>query len=209
MFCARVNENCGEMIDTTQNPEGATPIDPDEAAGLKPGLTTRNELNAFEQANIAQAIAWARTSRILKRDFFTVHSMTLIHKHMFENTWDWAGKFRRTEKNIGIEPYQVQTQLTILCDDGKYWIDKHTYPIDICAVRFHHRLVSIHPFPNGNGRHARLVADLIMQFAGEGSLSWGGSSIDVEGKTRLDYLAALRQADKGVYAPLIDFAKRS
>ncbi len=135
------------MIDETQNPEGATPLDPDEAAGLKPGLTTRGELNAFEQANIAQAVAWVRTSRKLKTSLFTVDAMKLIHRRMFDDTWEWAGKFRSTGKNIGVEPYLIQTQLANLCADGKYWTDNNTFPRDVCALRFHHRLVSIHPFP--------------------------------------------------------------
>ncbi len=197
------------MIDETQNPEGATPLDPDEAADLRPGLTTRGELNAFEQANIAQALVWARTSRKLKAGLFTVDAMKLIHERMFDDTWEWAGKFRITGKNIGVEAYLIQTQLANLCADGQYWIDSKTFPRDVCAVRFHHRLVSIHPFPNGNGRHSRLVADLIMQGAGETPFSWGGTSIDVEGRTRTDYLMALRKADNGDYAPLFDFAKRA
>jgi Fic-DOC domain mobile mystery protein B len=128
---------------------------------------------------------------------------------MFDDTWVWAGKFRTTGKNLGVEPHLIQTQLANLCADGKYWIENETFPTEICAVRFHHRLVSIHPFPNGNGRHSRLVADLTMHYAGKPPFTWGGYSIDVEGRTRTDYLHALRLADKGEYSALVEFAKRT
>lgn len=196
------------MTNKAEIPEGATPLDPDEAAGLKPGLTTRGELNAFEQANIAQGVAWARKSRKLRSSLISIDSLRLLHRRMFDDTWKWAGTFRTTGKNIGVEPYLIQTQLATLCDDGNYWIENKTFPIDICAIRFHHRLVSIHPFPNGNGRHSRLVADLLMIFAGESSFTWGGTSIDFEGNTRTNYLSALRSADKGNYELLIEFAKQ-
>lgn len=196
------------MINETDIPEGATPLDPDEAAGLKPGLTTRGELNAFEQANIAQAVAWARKSRKLKNNLLSIDSLRLLHKRMFDDTWKWAGTFRTTGKNIGVEPYLIQTQLSALCGDGNYWLENKTFPIDICAIRFHHRLVSIHPFPNGNGRHSRLVADLLMMNAGEPHFTWGGASIDLDGNTRTNYLTALKNADKGNYELLIEFAKQ-
>ena len=193
--------------DNAKLPEGATPLDPDEAAGLIPGLSTRGELNAFEQANIAQSVAWALTSRILKNNLLAIDSLKLLHRHMFNDTWKWAGTFRTTGKNIGVEPHLIQMQLGNLCGDGAYWLANKTFSIDVCAIRFHHRLVSIHPFPNGNGRHARLTADLMMIFTGKSPFSWGGQSIDVDGDTRTSYLAALRAADRGNYQPLIDFAK--
>jgi Fic-DOC domain mobile mystery protein B len=192
-----------------ENLECATPLDLDEAAGLKPDLTTRAELNSFEQANIAQGIRWARKSTKLKRSLLTVDSLKLLHRQMFGDTWTWAGQFRTSGKNIGVEPHQIQTELAKLCGDGQYWIINKTYLMDVCAIRFHHRLVSIHPFSNGNGRHARLVADLIMYFAKEIALTWGGDSIDVEGVTRAAYLGALRAADSNDYSLLISFAKRA
>lgn len=189
-------------------PEGATPLEADEAADLKPDLSTRAELNAFEQTNIAQAISWARTSRKLKASLLSIDSLKLLYQRMFGDTWVWAGRFRTTGKNIGVEPHLIQTQLAALCGDCRYWLKHNTYPIDVCAIRFHHRLVFIHPFPNGNGRHARLAADLLMVFAGNTGFSWGGQSIDVEGATRVNYLDALRAADRGNYQLLIEFANR-
>jgi len=190
-----------------QLPDGATPLNPDEAAGLKPRLRTRAELNAFEQANIAQAMAWGQRSRILKNDLLNIDSLKLLHKRMFDDTWKWAGTFRTTGKNIGVEPHQIQMQLSALCDDAKYWIENQVFPLDECAVRIHHRLVFVHPFSNGNGRHARLTADLILMFAKAQPLTWGGQSLDIEGKTRRAYIAALKAADQKNYAPLLKFAK--
>jgi len=194
------------MADGTSLPEGATPLDLDEAAGLIPGLTTRGELNAYEQRNIVQAVIWSRRSTKLRQSLFSIDSLKLLHKRMFDETWKWAGTFRTTGKNLGVEPYQIQTQLANLCADGNYWLENQVFSIDHCAIRFHHRLVSIHPFPNGNGRHSRLVADLLMFYARKPIFSWGGYSLDVEGVTRTQYLAALREADKGKYELLMKFA---
>ncbi len=143
-----------------------------------------------------------------EKSLLTIDSLKMLHRRMFSDTWVWAGQFRTTGKNIGVESYQIQTQLAQLCADGHYWIANKTYSLDICAIRFHHRLVSIHPFPNGNGRHARLVTDLILYFAKESPLSWGGNSVDVEGATREAYLAALKAADRNDYSLLISFARR-
>ena len=126
---------------------------------------------------------------------------------MFDETWRWAGQFRQSGKNIGVEPHQIITQLGNLCADGKYWIENKSFATDEIAVRFHHRLVSVHPFANGNGRHARLVADLLLLYAKLPALTWGGQSLDVEGATRSEYLSALRRADKGNYKQLLDFAR--
>jgi Fic-DOC domain mobile mystery protein B len=198
-----MNSSCGN------DAAGSTALDPDEAAGLKPGIDTWSELNAFEQANIAQALLWATKSRTLKKSLLTVGSLRLLHKRMFDDTWTWAGTFRVSGKNIGAEPHMIQALLGQLCGDGAYWMENDTFPLGECAVRFHHRLVSIHPFPNGNGRHSRLTADLLMMFAGQAPFSWGGQSIDVEGETRVRYLEALRAADRGNYKLLLEFACQS
>ena len=124
---------------------------------------------------------------------------------MFGNIWKWAGTFRKSEKNIGVAPYQIQPKLKILLEDVKFWLNNHTYPDLEIALRFHHRLVQIHPFPNGNGRLSRIMADLIMKQTGHNPISWGN---DLTGKTELrkNYISALQQADKGDYSYLIKFA---
>jgi Fic-DOC domain mobile mystery protein B len=195
-----------QVREDSRDPIGSTEVDVEEAAALIPGLLTRDELNAFEQRNIAKAAIWARTSRKLKKSLLSIDSLKLLHKNMFDETWRWAGSFRTTGKNIGVEPHQIQTQLRVLCDDATYWFENKVYPVQECAVRFHHRLVAIHPFPNGNGRHARLAADLLLIYSGEKPFSWGGQSIDVEGQTRDRYLSGLREADKGRYSALLQFA---
>jgi len=187
-------------------PEGNTPLDEDEAADLLPAhLTSRGQLNAWEQANITLAMDWLRTRRsvtVLDEGF-----LCELHRRMFNNTWRWAGSFRRTEKNIGVTPHQIPEALRNLVADTTYWIDHGTYPADETASRFHHRLVSIHPFPNGNGRHARLMADLLLASLGADPFTWGSSNLNEEGTARSRYLQALREADKGSIADLVAFVR--
>ena len=139
---------------------GATPLDPDEAAGLVPThITTQGDLNAWEQINIVQGDRWA--SRQKKRDLLDEGFIRDLHRQMFDKTWQWAGTFRKTNKNIGVDSTQVAVKLRNLLDNTKYQIENHVFDADETAVRFHHQLVWIHAFPNGNGRHARLMADLL------------------------------------------------
>ncbi|MCD4744304.1 MAG: mobile mystery protein B [Desulfobacteraceae bacterium] len=141
---------------------GATPLDYDGIKELLPThITTRDELDFLEMENISQAIIWSenlKSKNILNAEF-----ICKLHKKMFSNVWKWAGKFRKSNKNIGIPSIQIAIELQILCDDAEAWIEFNTYPPDECAARFHHGLVFIHPFSNGNGRHARLMADLILE----------------------------------------------
>jgi Fic-DOC domain mobile mystery protein B len=189
------------------SPPGATLIEPDDLNDLIPRLTIKEELNEFEHRNIFKAIIAARKSRKLKRDLLNIDSLTWLHSQMFKDTWQWAGEFRTRQTNIGVEPHQIQDQLAILCADAKYWIENSTYELPVCAVRIHHRLAKIHPFYNGNGRHARLVADLMMFYNGQPEFNWGGRrSLDLEGEIRQRYLAALGKADAGNYNELIQFA---
>jgi Fic-DOC domain mobile mystery protein B len=189
------------------SPTGATPLEPDDLNDLIPRLTTREELNEFEQRNILQALGIAQKSRKLKRDLLSIDSLTWFHRQMFKETWKWAGQFRARQTNIGVEPHQIREQIITLNGDAKYWFENTTYELPEYAVRVHHRLVKIHPFVNGNGRHARLVADLIMLYAEKDSFTWGGKRpIDLEGQTRNQYLQALKQADSGKYEELISFA---
>lgn len=142
-------------------PHGATALDPEEALDLIPPLATRSELNEFELGNIAACIVWAGRSRRIKKSLLEVSTLQVLHTRMFDKTWKWAGQLRKTQKNIGVEAWRIHGELQILLDDLTFWIDHETYgQREICA-RFHHRLVSIHPLANGNGRHARLAADLL------------------------------------------------
>ena len=189
--------------------EGATPIDPDEAQGLIPKhLQTQEELNAFEHMNILLAMPWAFD----QVDYLSVNFLKKLHKKMFFQTWKWAGKYRKTQKNIGVEAYRIETELYNLCDDVKFQIENHTYDLDEVAARFHHRLVLIHPFVNGNGRHARLSTDILLKKNQKDVFSWGSKAFKTENLSTINdmrktYIAALREADKGNIIPLLDFVR--
>jgi len=188
-------------------PAGATPLDPDEAVGLIPEhLSTRGELNAWEQVNIAKAVDWLRRRQnggsVLNMDF-----LRELHRQMFSDTWKWAGKFRWTLKNIGVLSEAIPEQTYNLLSETRYWIEHHTYSVDEIAVRFHHRLVAIHPFPNGNGRHGRLMTDALLAELDALPFPWGSGSIDDRGAVRDRYLHALRSADSGDYTPLLAFVR--
>lgn len=191
----------------SETPEGATPLSPDDLRGLIPShYTTKAQLDAHEQANIIQARTWAFKSRKLRKELTTFSGLLLLHKHMFEDTWEWAGTLRKTQTNIGVDPFQISTELYKLAEDVFYWVEYQTYPLVELAVRFHHKMVWIHPFPNGNGRHARLAADLLIHFNGGKELSWGGKSLSKASEIRKKYIAALQQADLRKFDDLIEFA---
>ena len=185
---------------------GATPLDPDEARGLIPRhIRTQAELNQWEQANVLEGSAWAMRSR--ERDVLNEGFVRELHRRLFGGTWRWAGTFRTTGKNIGVDAEQVAVQLRELLENTRYWIGHGTFPLDEIAARFHHRLVVIHPFPNGNGRHARLMTDVLLRRNGAAAFSWGGASLEAGGDARDRYLAALRAADAGDYAALLAFVR--
>jgi Fic-DOC domain mobile mystery protein B len=183
---------------------GATPIDPDEARGLIPAhLTLQRELNEYEEANILEATEWLigrRRGDPLDDQF--VHN---VHRRMFSHTWLWAGEARRSAKNIGVPWFEIPVRLHQMLGDARTQIEYKAYsPVEI-AARYHHRLVSIHVFPNGNGRHARLMADLLlMQLEGH-RFEWGRGSLAAAGELRARYIAALQAADGGDCRPLLEF----
>lgn len=195
------------MTDLYDYPDGATPLDPDEIEGLIPThIVNRDQLNELEQENITQARIWLDTAKFKKIN--TDVNLRKLHKQMFSNVWKWAGIFRKTEKNIGVDPLHIAVDLRNLCDDVDAWIEHKSYPADEIAVRFHHRLTQIHPFPNGNGRHARLATDVLLRKQlGEKPFSWGSGSIENVSDTRTAYIDALREADKDNYQPLMRFVR--
>ena len=187
-------------------PEGATPLDPDEMEGLKhKHVTTRGELDHLEQANVQSGLQWMRKSR--KNDILNEKFVRDLHRKLLGDVWKWAGIFRTTEKSIGVDPLEIAVNLRMLLDDVRYWIKNETYSPEQIAIRFHHRLVSIHLFPNGNGRHARIMADaLLMKAFGKQPIDWaGGHDFQSMGERRKEYLTALRTADQGNYTPLLAF----
>ena len=187
---------------------GATPLDPDEAAGLVPShITTQADLNAWEQANILQAVRWV--ARQKKRDLLTEGFVRDLHRRMFDQTWKWAGTFRQSNKNIGVDWTQVAVKLRNLLDNTRFQIDHKVFEPDELVVRFHHQLVWVHAFPNGNGRHARLMADVLAKQLGRPRMTWGGADVELVsmGTVRDRYLKALREADQGQWSALIAFAR--
>jgi Fic-DOC domain mobile mystery protein B len=188
--------------------DGNTPLSPEEQADLIPNLATKEELNEFERANILVAYDWALAPRNLRRqDPLTEPYLRDLHRRMFDQTWKWAGLYRTTEKNIGIPNFQIRESLGVLLGYARYWLEHQTFPADEIAVRFHHRLVSIHPFANGNGRHARLMADVLARMQDRPVFTWGGADIVRQGDFRRRYIDTLQVADKNDIKPLLAFAR--
>ncbi len=185
-------------------PVGATPLDPNELNGLIPDyITTQGELNLLEQTNILNAETWVKNKKsalILSELFFRE-----LHSQMFKDVWRWAGKYRNSDKNIGVPKEKIREEISKLIADANYWIQNQTYPWDELAARFHHRTVWIHAFPNGNGRHARLLTDALVRVHEQEPLTWGEEL--PEDQSRQEYLAALREADQKKFQKLIQFLR--
>lgn len=181
--------------------EGATPLTAEETAGLIPTfVATRADLNLVEQANIAAGRRWAARARaastvegILDDGF-----VRQLHRQMYSQVWRWAGQYRTSERNIGIDPARIAVALRDLVANARYWVapDAGWITSELACLRVHHQLVAIHPFPNGNGRHARLFADVLANRLGLSAFSWGAADLNVAGPDRGAYLAALRRADR-------------
>jgi Fic-DOC domain mobile mystery protein B len=189
-----------------EEPEGATPLGPDEMQGLKfQHIQTRGELDELEQANIQEALLWLSARK--RGDILQEEFVRALHRRLFGDVWEWAGTFRQRELNIGINPLQVAVQLRMLLDNARYWVEHGVHEPLEAAARFHHRMVEIHPFPNGNGRHARIAADQFLKdYYDHPPIEWaGGFDLQTENERRDDYIAALKQADAGNFEPLLIF----
>lgn len=185
--------------------EAATPLTPEERKALIPTyITLRHELNEVEQIGIADADRWAFSR---SRDVLDEAFLKRLHQRMFKGVWRWAGQFRKTPRNIGIEAWRIEQDLHQLLDDVRYWIENETFAHDEIAIRFHHRLVFIHPFPNGNGRFARLTADLLAVRLGRPRFTWGSGNLVATANLRRNYVTALRAADGHDIGPLLIFAR--
>ena len=196
--------------------DGQTPLYEDEKEGLLiHSIATRGELDEFEQQNIEQAVQWS-IGRLMKAEaLFTEEFIRALHKRMYGNVWQWAGEFRNSNKNIGVDKWQIPAALRYLLDDVKYWYANNTYPPDELTIRFKHRLVSIHCFPNGNGRHSRLMADIVIEKVfklpvytwGAANTASGEAGLVKQGDQRTAYLSAIKAADAGDMLPLMNFAR--
>jgi Fic-DOC domain mobile mystery protein B len=193
------------VTDVFEEPADATPLTPEEKRGLLPAyITFRRELNQAEQENIARGQDWALSRR---RDLLTEKFVKALHGRTLGDVWRWAGKFRTSERNLGIVYYEIPMAVRGVLDDTKTWIEYQSYPPDEIAVRFHHRLVQIHPFPNGNGRHSRLMADLLVMQLGRERFTWGSANLQNAADVRTRYIEALKTADNHDIAPLLAFAR--
>lgn len=189
---------------------GQTPLSDEEKEGLLiKSITTRGELDELEQLNIEKAVEWTLKNRFSEEKILTEEFIKLVHKKMLGDVWNWAGKFRRSEKNIGVDWIKIGAELRTLLDDTMYWIEKRTYSPDETAIRFKHKLVTIHCFSNGNGRHSRLMADIIIESVfGMKVFTWNNSNLVKPNNARKEYIDSIRQADNGSIKPLLEFARK-
>ena len=188
-------------------PEGATPLDEDERNALIPKhIMLQSELNEWEQTNILEANKWSFSQK--HTNILSIEFIQKLHEKMFNETWMWAGQFRKTLKNIGVMPYDISQELVKLCADVSLQIDSASLAFDEVAARLHHRLVWIHPFPNGNGRHARIYTDLLLVHYQRPKFTWGQDNLLAPTQTRKEYIQALREADRHNFCPLFDFVRK-
>ena len=188
---------------------GQTPLDEEEKDGLLiPTIATQSELDEFEQQNIEDAVQWVLTKSVPAEKILTEHFVRDLHKHMYGEIWAWAGNFRKTNKNLGIDKWQIPMALKALLDDTNYWMENNIYGPDEVAIRFKHKIVSIHCFPNGNGRHSRLMADIIIdKIFNQPVFSWGSEELVKQSINRTNYIKAVKEADNNNYKPLLSFAR--
>jgi Fic-DOC domain mobile mystery protein B len=194
-----------KMIERMDADNHATSLTPEERSELIPThITLRSELNELEQQNIGGADRWAFSRRhVILRERF----LKSLHRRMFNRVWRWAGKYRTSERNLGVTPYQIEPDLRQALDDARYWVEHGSYPSDELALRFHHRLVAVHPFPNGNGRWSRLAADLLIVRQGGSRFTWGRANLQAASDVRRAYIDALKAADNHDLSSLVGFAR--
>lgn len=190
--------------------KGQTALSEEEMEGLLiPTITTREELDEFEQLNIEKAIEWYLIRKKFKAEKILTEEFILgVHKRMLNEVWSWAGQFRASEKTIGMPWHQIPIRLRQLIDDCKYWIEHKTFSNEEITIRFKHQLVAIHLFPNGNGRHSRLMADIVMKHIfNKPIFTWGQKNLIDKGKTRDRYIKSLKDGDNGEFHDLTEFAQ--
>jgi Fic-DOC domain mobile mystery protein B len=199
------------MALTAPHSPGATPLRPEDIKGLKHSVTTHGELNELEAANIVQGQEWALKARSTRMpQMLSDEYVQRLHKRMYGEVWKWAGQYRLHETTIGVPHPMIRAELRTLYDDARYWIEHKTFPDYELAIRLHHRLVKVHLFPNGNGRHARMFADLVLQRHFKAPrLPWGGTTLGNSGPRRAEYIGALQAADANNYTPLVEFCQSS
>lgn len=192
--------------DLFQEEDGATPLTPEERLGLLPSyITQRGELNEAEQINITEGERWAFGRQ---RNVLDVDVLRELHRRMFGKVWRWAGEYsKERDRRLGSDYFRIPADLKALTDEVRAWMEYESFPPDEIALRFHHRLTQIHPFPNGNGRFSRMAADLLITRLGGERFTWGRVSLVNAGETRREYIDALRKADGHTFELLLAFAR--
>lgn len=198
-----------ELID---NPEGATPLNLDDMLGLKyKHIDTREQLNEVEAANILQGQIWASklnkgAKELTRDDIFNRDFVSDLHKALFGEVWEWAGHFRKRELNIGVDPKNIAVDLHNFLEDAKCWLEfKHYDNLELSA-RIQHRLVQIHPFVNGNGRHSRVFTDIVRVYLlNEKPIKWANAKLENMTEERNSYISGLREADVGDLSTFIKY----
>ena len=188
---------------------GQTPVDEDEKEGLLLNtISTRSELDEFEMQNIESAIQWTLSKNFKQKEIFTEEFIRSVHKKMFGQVWYWAGDFRKTNKNLGVDKWEIGIETKKLLMDVIHWTENNIFSPDEIAIRFKHRIVSIHCFPNGNGRHSRLMADIIIENIFKLPVfTWGARDTSGTESVKKKYINSLKDADLGDYKSLLIFAR--
>jgi len=188
---------------------GQTLIDEEEKEGLKiKSISNRKELDEFEQVNIQKAVKWSLSNNFAVDKILTEDFIKLLHKKMFDEVWKWAGGYRTSNKNIGVDKFEIGIELKNLLDDARLWYSDEVFTQEEFTIRLKHRLVKIHLFPNGNGRHSRLFADIIItKIFALPVFSWGNKNLTTISDVRSQYISALKTADEGDYLKLIKFSR--
>jgi Fic-DOC domain mobile mystery protein B len=191
----------------TKQPEGASPLD-DISELLRNEITTRRQLDEAESLNILEALEWTERGRL--EDVFTVAFYQKLHTRMFDEVWGWAGRLRSVtgvRPNIGVPPEKVPSELgRVAMEFSREWNDHYDDSILPFVARYHHSLVAVHPFNNGNGRWSRLACDVVVKkLARRPPIIWATDTLNVDSKERAQYIAALKRADSLDYEPLIDY----
>lgn len=186
---------------------GETPID--DISGLRvKGISTRAQLNAAEAENVLKATLKYLASRPSRRTApFSVAWMLKLHREMFGHVWSWAGEIRTCDLNIGVPYFQVRQELYNLAEDLATW-RKFGHDFVEQAARLHFRSVRIQPFLNGNGRWARMLANILLKQNRSPIVEWPEEVIGTESTVRNEYIAAIKEADGGDDEPLIALHRR-
>jgi Fic-DOC domain mobile mystery protein B len=197
------------MTKLFNQPAGASPISDEQAEGLKQTwVSTQEDLNAVEEKNFSRGRDWLFKSKREANDISRIEFLCTLHKKMLGEVYSWAGEIRRNQTNIGIESHQIRTSVENLRRDLLSWIDNQSHTEEEIAIKYHFRLVQIHPFLNGNGRLSRFLADFLNEKYFENEpFSWGRKNLILKGEARSSYLRALKDADQENLMPLIEFAR--